>query len=137
MKINEFDSSIQPRLHSPKLKTEGSHGLDFQKLLIGASERLNGAKPSDLQDQASIRYQGLQAVEETLRVLEKYQEGLSNPKTPLRKIEPFIQRLTNEVEGLNRLSEKLPLADPLRKILNEAGILSAVEIEKFRRGEYL
>lgn len=137
MKIKEFDPSIQPLFHSKERKTGGAQGLDFQKLLIGASERLNGSKPTDQQDHGSIRSQSLKAVEDALATLERYHEGLSNPETSLRKIEPLIQALAKEVDRLNRLSEKLPLADPLQKILSEAGILSAVEIEKFHRGEYL
>lgn len=137
MKIKEFDPSIQPLFHSKKRKMEGTQGLDFHKLLIGASEQLNGAKPTGQLDHATIRSQSLRAVEATLTTLEKYHEGLSNPGTSLRKIEPLIQALAEEVDGLKHLSEKLPLADPLRKILSEAGILSAVEIEKFHRGEYL
>jgi hypothetical protein len=137
MKIKEFDPSIQPLFQPKERKTQGAQGLDFQKLLIGATERLNGGKPIDQQDQASIRSQTLKAVENTLTTLEKYHEGLSNPETFLRKIEPFVQALTKEVDGLNLLSEKLPPDDPLRKILNETKVLSAVEVEKFRRGDYL
>jgi hypothetical protein len=137
MKIKEFDPSIQSLFPSKKPKTEGTQGVDFQKLLIGAAERLNGGKPIDQQDQVSIRSQSLKAVEGTLILLEKYQASLSDPEAPLKKVDPFLQALTKELDGLNRLSEKLPHADPLRKILDEAGILSAVEIEKFRRGDYL
>jgi hypothetical protein len=41
------------------------------------------------------------------------------------------------LENLNRLSEQLSPSDPLKKIMTEAGIVSAMEIEKFRRGEYV
>lgn len=137
MKIKEFDPSLQPLIQSGKPKARGTQGVDFQKLLVGASERLKDSTPPDPQNPFSIQSQSLRAVEGVLMTLEKYQEGLSNPETSLKKIEPFIQALTKEVDGLNRLSAKLPPVDPLRKILDETAILSAVEIEKFRRGEYL
>jgi len=163
MKIKDLNPPILPVVHSEKKKADATKDLDFQKLLGDAGERLNataqGGSPFDsegrmrispnpissaslldLTDQENItriRSQSLKAVEDTLIILEQYHEGLSDPETSLRKIDPFIQALTKEVDGLNLLSEKLPPADPLRKILNETGILSAVEIEKFRRGEYL
>jgi hypothetical protein len=163
MKIKELNPSILPGVHLEKRKADATKDLDFQKLLGDAGERLNAtaqghslfdseksmristnpissASHLDLRDQddiALIRSQSLKAVEDTLTILEQYHEGLSDPETSLRKIDPFIQVLTKEVDGLNLFSERLPPADPLRKILNETGILSAVEIEKFRRGEYL
>ncbi len=163
MNIKELNPSIQPVVNPEQRKAEATKDPDFQKLLGDASERLNATAqgPSsfdsergmrispnpissasllDLTDQkdiARIRSRSLKSVEDTLTILEKYHEGLSDPETSLRKIDPFIQALTKEVDGLNLLSEKLPPADPLRKILNETGVLSAVEIEKFRRGEYL
>jgi hypothetical protein len=163
MKIKELNPSILPGVHSEKRKTESTKDLNFQKLLGDAGQRLNAAAqgpspfdsegrtristnpissaslldPRDQEDIERIRSQSLKAVEYTLTILEQYQEGLSDPETSLRKIDPFIQALTKEMDGLNLLSERLPPADPLHKILNETGILSAVEIEKFRRGEYL
>jgi len=163
MKIKELNPSIQPIVQPGKGKSESIKGLDFQKILGEASEQLNAAAPGssafglekmarisapsissasllslmDQEDIPRIRSQSLKAIEDTLTILGKYQEALSNPETSLKKIDPFIKTLTKEADGLNRLYDKLPSADPLRNLLNEAGILSAVEIEKFRRGDYL
>jgi len=137
MKIKEFDPTIRPLLQSGKPKAERAQGLDFQKLLTEASQRLNGAKPIDLTESASILSQCFRAGENTLTTLEQYQEGLASPETPLKKIDPIIQTLIQEVNELALLSERLSPADPLRNILDEIGILSAVEIEKFQRGEYV
>ncbi|MBM4340036.1 MAG: hypothetical protein FJ110_10855 [Deltaproteobacteria bacterium] len=163
MKIKELNPSIQPIVQPGKGKSESPNGLDFQKLLGEASDQLKasaqGPSPSgpgemarasapsiapasllgfkDQEDIPRIRSQSLNAVEDTLTVLSKYQEALSNPETSLKEIDPFIKALTKEADGLNRLYDKLPSTDPLHSILNEIGILAAVEIEKFRRGDYL
>ncbi len=137
MKIKEFDPSIRTLLRPERPKAEETQGFNFQRLLTEASQRLNGTKPIDLTESAGVRFQCLQAGENTLSTLEQYQERLASPETPLKKIDPIVQALTNEVNELNQLSERLPPADPLRKILEQIGIISTVEIEKFRRGEYV
>jgi hypothetical protein len=34
-------------------------------------------------------------------------------------------------------AERLPANDPLKRILEEMGILAAVEVERFNRGDYI
>jgi Class II flagellar assembly regulator len=84
-----------------------------------------------------IRSQGVERAENTLTILEQYQKAMGDPQTSLKNVNGLIQSLSQEVNGLHRLSEKLPSSDPLQKIMNEIGIVSAVEIEKFNRGEYI
>jgi hypothetical protein len=69
--------------------------------------------------------------------LEEYKNAMGDPEMPLKKIDPLIQSLSQGMQDLNTLSAKLSPSDPLQKILTEVGIVSAVEIEKFRRGEYI
>jgi hypothetical protein len=49
----------------------------------------------------------------------------------------MIQSLSSEIQGVSQDAEKLPANDPLKRILREMGILAAVEVEKFNRGEYV
>lgn len=94
--------------------------------------------PSLLQSPSpSIRSQGVQAAEKTLDLLEDYQKKIANSQIPLKKIDGLLQSLSKELQGVRELSEKVPPSDPLQKILSEIGIVSAVEIEKFNRGDYL
>jgi hypothetical protein len=83
------------------------------------------------------RSKGVETTEKTLDLLERYQKAIADPQMPLKRINEFIDSLSLEVKSLNSLSEKLPPVDPLQKIMTEVGILSAVEIEKFNRGEYI
>lgn len=137
MKIKECPLSARHIIPSETEKRANVESLDFQKLLFEASQRVKGPKPIDHTDSFQIRSQCLKAVEETLNTLEAYQENLSLLEISLKKVDPIIQTLKEEVETLQRLSEKLPTRDPLRNIMAETGILSTVEIEKFRRGDYL
>lgn len=86
---------------------------------------------------SQARFQGIKAAENTLNLLEKYQKAMGDPQMTLRKVDGLVQSLSQEVNDLISLSDKLPASDPLKKIMNEIGIVSTVEIEKFYRGEYI
>lgn len=93
--------------------------------------------PPEIEKIAQIRAQGIKGAESTLDLLDEYQKALGDPNTSLKKVDRLVGNLSQEVNHLDILSEKLPSSDPLQKIMKEIGILSAVEIEKFKRGEYI
>jgi hypothetical protein len=115
-------SSPSPSRGAEEIPTAPSHFI----------QALSGPEQID-----PIRVQGVSQVENTLSILEKYQKAVGDPKMTLKKVDRLVQSLSQEVNGLNQLSEKLPTSDPLQKIMNEVSIVSAVEIEKFNRGEYI
>jgi hypothetical protein len=84
-----------------------------------------------------IRSQGIKAAENTLGLLEKYQMAMADPQMSLKKVDHWVQSLAKDVNDLISFSDKLPAADPLKEIINEIGIVSEVEIQKFNRGEYI
>lgn len=137
MKIDKLNGPIQPFPHADSQKTEKAQGFDFHQVLVEANKKLNNLTTVPPNLEVHLRSQSLNAVETALVTLERYQKDLSSLDTPLTKIDPILQTMAREVNELTRLSERLPLSDPLRKILDETAILSAVEIEKFRRGDYL
>jgi len=92
------------------------------------------AEPVEL---PQIRSQGIKVAENTLSLLEKYQKAMADPQMTLKKIDHWVQSLATEVNDLISFSDKLPAADPLREIINEIGIVSKVEIQKFNSGEYI
>jgi hypothetical protein len=92
---------------------------------------------SGLNEPGQVRSRGIQSAEKTLDLLDQYQKAMANPDQSLKNIHPLIQSLSQELQGLNILSEKLSPSDPLQSILTNTGIVSAVEVEKFYRGEYI
>jgi tetratricopeptide (TPR) repeat protein len=69
--------------------------------------------------------------------VKQYQKAIGDPHQSLRQMDSLVRFLSNEVKRLNTLAEEIPPSDPLRKIMTELGVVSAVEIEKFNRGEYV
>jgi hypothetical protein len=151
MKIKEVIQGNSSILGSERLGKNELKGVDFQKMLSDASAKLKGVSPmpsgpvssaSPLDgpsgmDLNQVRSQSIQATENTLTLLEAYQEAMANPEVTLKKMDAFIQSLSDQIEHLNTLSEKLSSSDPLNRIMTEVGIVSTVEVEKLRRGEYI
>ena len=154
-KVMNVSSSVSP---VNRRENEKPAKLDFQELLKQAnpSQKSIGQIPSSmpplgeveplsnmalvmskLEEINQVRLQGIEAAEGALSLLEQYQKSMANPEISLKKVDPLVQSLSKEINGLNLLAERLSPSDPLQKILTEVGIVSTVEIEKFRRGEYI
>jgi hypothetical protein len=156
MEIKKIHQGSSPIPHKGKMEADRSGGGSFMALLETSTAKLNKADPAgtDLlpgpisslsslsplrevkEDAGSISNQGVLATERALGLLETYQRALSNAEVPLERIEPLIQFLSQGLDRLIFLSEELPSSHPLKSILTDAGIISAVEIEKFHRGDY-
>jgi len=156
MEIKKIHQGGSPIPHKGKIEADRSGGRSFLALLETSTAKLNETDPAGMdlppgpisslsplnalrevkEDAAPISTQGVLATERALGLLETYQGALSNSEVPLEKIEPLIQFLSQGLDRLILLSEKLPSSHPLKSILTDAGIISAVEIEKFYRGDY-
>ncbi|MGQ9646110.1 MAG: hypothetical protein ACUVWO_06165 [Thermodesulfobacteriota bacterium] len=151
MKIKEVFQGNPSILGSKRLDKKELKEVDFEKVLSEASAKLKlpssmAASPlssvpplndRSMIDLSQIRFQSIQATEDTLALLEAYQKAMADPEVSLKKIDSFIQALSDQVADLQTLSEKVPSTDPLNRIMTEVGIVSAVEIEKFRKGELI
>ena len=163
METKEILQGVFSPIHSKNIRKEESSCQDFKQILERSSSRMmedtcpvlpsvsQGSSPvgldpitplsvpfiSEIKEAGSLRTQCVETTETTLDLLEKYQEAMGNPAVTLKKMVPLIQSLTQEVQDLRTLSETLPPSDPLKDLLDQVGILSAVEIEKFHRGDYL
>ncbi len=164
MKIEDIGNEISTGPESIKLKPIKEIGpLEFLHLLEKANADLNILPPTgsshlspgeevlplDLHQTTpslcflpplknrNIRSETLQATERALDLLEKYQRALMDPNISLREMDPMIKLLSKEMDSLNLMSSKLPSTHPLQEMIREVGILSAVEIQKFERGDYL
>ena len=151
---------ISGALMAPALvhKKEGGSSSEFQKILQDVHQAANRENPPDsvglpgavqgfevgpvngvleIQDLNQLQTRGVSATENTLALLEQYQRALSDPTQTLKDINPLVQSLSEKVTDLEKLAQNLAPADPLKKIVQEVGTLSAVEVEKFNRGEYV
>ena len=84
-----------------------------------------------------LRAQGVSAAEKTLDLLGQYQQALADPAQSLKQINPLVESLSQKVEHLQKLTQQFADGDPLHKIIREVGVVSAAEIAKFNRGDYV
>jgi hypothetical protein len=160
MDVKEIQAGVLSAAAGKKGKKEELNGFEFQKMLQEAQGNMKEAPQaapggsvggaeilaetvfpvnllSGVAEPASLGSQGVLASEKVLDLLERYQGALSNPRISLKGVDPLVQALSREIQGLTEWAEKLSPSDPLRKIVSEIGTLSAVEVEKFRRGDYV
>jgi hypothetical protein len=164
MKIDKLDGLMNALTADNKKSANKANGVDFRKILTEAQanraaenqqlfEPGVAQKAKSLQEaplpvysfspisesgkNPQIHGQGIRAADHTLEVLEQYQKAIADPKVSLKNLYPFIQSLSHEIRGVNQAAEGLPANNPLKKILGDIGVLAAVEVEKFNRGDYL
>jgi hypothetical protein len=143
---------------SPLTKKEGGHSSEFQKIFQDVRQAAGESSPAgpsgvtgvvqgfeigtvngvlEIQDLQPLQSRGIAATENTIALLEQYQRALADPAQTLKEINPLVQSLSEKVTDLQGLAQGLAPGDPLKKIIQEVGTLSAVEVEKFNRGEYV
>jgi hypothetical protein len=81
--------------------------------------------------------EGLGQVEGLLDILDEYRRKLAEPGVPLGSVAPLVREMETRGERLSQVQESLPVGNGLKEICNRARITAAVEILKFRRGDYL
>ena len=162
MKIDKIDNLTSLLMTEKKGTLQKAGSVEFQKILdeIQANQAAQNQKLSESASETAGVSEGplgvyslpplagignsvqgqnrsIQTADRMLNVLEEYQKALGDPEVSLKNLYPMIQSLSSEVQGMNEGTENLPANDPLRKILGEIGILTAVEVEKFNRGDYI
>jgi len=145
MKIENIFSKNWVRSTPDQTIEKETTEVEFQKFLEEAKKKQGIIlTPTDnspnvfplSKDELNFRLEGIQRLDNLLDKFLIYKEALGNSEKTLKEIDPIIQSLSEEVEQLKKIGEKLPSSDPLNKILIELGVLSLVEIMKFKRGEY-
>jgi hypothetical protein len=159
MDIKRIDQEVSATFGRSGEKRVGSGDQDFKKIL----EQLTGNSPASPPDlpagseiaappafasypvpflnetalPGSVQAQSMEAAEGVLDLLEQYRRSLGDPGMSLKEMDGLVQSLSGKLKGLMGLSESLSPADPLKKIISEVGMVSAVEIEKFKQGRYI
>jgi hypothetical protein len=153
---------ISPSLPSVGQNQETKKTSDFQRILQEANRSVGASKadpglmltppiqPStpgfeigpvkgvmELHPPEQLRAQGVSVTEKTLDLLGQYQQALADPAQSLKQINPLVESLSVKVEQLQKLTQQFSEGDPLQKIIQEVGVVSAAEVAKFNRGDYI
>lgn len=164
MKIQD-DKSIRQAIKPEAQTKTGKTNDDFKKILSGLQskatgvEKKNSLTPDDIQkmnfrlqnasatagvelsclDESICKFEGsaVEKVEQSLHLLESYASALADPQKSLKDLDSLIQSMESEKEKLSGLGKRLPDGHVLKDLINQAAILTTVEVIKFNRGDYL
>lgn len=78
----------------------------------------------------------LQRLDGSLALLESYQSRLGDAAVPVHELQPDVDRLEEERNQLQSKLSALPDDHPVKDLLNRSVVTMAVEVEKYRRGDF-
>ncbi len=111
-------------------------GVDAQAA-AKASELMPPAPIHSVQPVADIQETAVQQADKLLSLLGEYSQGLENPGTTLKSIEPVVERMELEASAAKRVLSHLDSRGGLARVVNNAAVYASVEAIKFRRGDYV
>jgi len=133
--LSEAQSKIGGSPGKNKLSPDEIQKLNFRLQNAGAVNKIEG---SDFSEHLGKSHGAeIKKVEKFLDLMESYVQALSDPQKNLREIAPIVKSLESEKEKLVAWGESLPEDNILKHIVNQTVILSAMEVLRFNRGDYL
>lgn len=125
---NEFKNVLDDSINQSGKSTSSPDGK--QALLIAS---LSGVPP--MADMS--KSDDFQKIEEYLNFFDDYIHKLGDPNFTLKDLATIIDKMATENDKISNLIDSLPEMDELKDIANEALMISSLEVEKFKRGDYL
>ena len=77
----------------------------------------------------------LQYASNILDLMEKYTQALNDPTRTLKSIQPIVEDMLTELNGLT--GESSTHSEELASLVNEIAVAARVETIKFQRGDYI
>lgn len=94
------------------------------------------APSTETQIPTELRLAGLSMSENTIELLDSFSQALGDLRLSADDLLPLIEALEGDTTTLLDIKEQLPAHDPLAQLIDRVTTISAIEAEKFRRGDY-
>ena len=125
-------------------KTKSSQSTSFFDLLADQlqpteeTQTINQTEAATTESQipAELRLAGLSISESTIDLLESFGQALGDLHLTANDLLPLIEALEGDTTTLLDIKDQLPKHDPLAQLIDRVATISAIEAEKFRRGDY-
>lgn len=151
MKIDNYHQILKNLYPEGKADAHTAVGEKFADILkktvgnknqVDASTRpaasvnpLSGIRPAATFEKD--RQIAIDRVENLIGLLDQYRQVLSDPRVPLKKIDPIIKEIDRKKEELAPWLDSLPENEKLRDIINQTLVTASLETTKFYRGDYI
>ncbi|MCF8144174.1 MAG: hypothetical protein K9N21_09665 [Deltaproteobacteria bacterium] len=150
MKVETINEVLDPVRSAALRKGEQTQNNRFGEILKETMETVSsptstGQAPSLVKPIGGICFDPsslstttpvLEQTERLLDTLDAYRQKLGDREVGLSEMDPLINEIKKQYEGLTSKADALPDGDPLREILNQTLIVSSLEVLKFSRGDY-
>ncbi len=143
MYINPLTGKPVVEKKSPSKTKASPPGSFFDLLseqLLPAEEPQALSGPSALSPETPVapelRLAGVSTSESAIGLLESFSQALGDLKFSSRDLLPLIEALEGDTTALLDIRAQLPPHDPLARLIDRVATVSAIEAEKFRRGDY-
>ncbi len=142
MKIEGIKSQrIEDKSSARKSKATGK--TNFFSLLEGQLQPMESTSsvtatkfPEESTVPSQLRIDGVLISENTIDLLESFENSLGNLDIGKDALTPIIEALEDGTTSLLDIKEQLPEDDPLAQLIDRVATISVIETEKFRRGDY-
>lgn len=151
MKIHANDEILKSLTTPQKRPAGDSQTGQFKTLLdqtLGGTETADaasGAAAGPMRPLSGIQFQPVVSDATTASAaenlgsligsLESYQQKLADPTASLKDVDALVQDLSQKDAQLAKLADTVKDGD-LKKIINDARVVTTVELAKFNRGDY-
>jgi hypothetical protein len=147
MKIFNPNIQLEKADVSKKLKGKGHNapnGMSFPELLKSSSALKSHSVQRPMESTHTVEIEALAPIqkeaaskgEETLSLLNRLVTILETQDMSDSSARSVADALSNNIEDIKLLKGRLDASDPLRKTLDEIGVVSLVEYIKITRGDY-
>lgn len=125
-------------------KTKSSQSTSFFDLLADQlqppeeTQTINKTEATTTESQipTELRLAGLSMSENTIDLLESFSQALGDLHLTANDLLPLVEALEGDTTTLLDIKDQLPKHDPLAQLIDRVATISAIEAEKFRRGDY-
>lgn len=115
-------------------------GESMQQQPVGPAEKtpwVPSVAAPDIRMQDHTRTCELQTADGLLDALDAYRNRLNDPRSTLKMIEPYVERMKALCEAAQPVMDQMPSGAPVKQVLQQTMVHVSKEIERFNMGYYV
>ena len=123
--------SIMDQMTSISVTRENNAAADIQMPFVNSTGIIIKESP------AAVKEEAMNNLKDTLDLVEFYAEKLADSSLSSDSLSPLVAELEERMDILKEMGSNAQIDDRLKTILTDAATNMGVEIERFKRGDYL
>jgi len=129
--------SIMDGITSSTTAKESAASSAVQTPAIGGLDMIYNTASIHAGGEAGAREQILTSIKDTLDLVDYYSRKLADTSLPSDRLSPLVEQLEQSMDSLKDLGEAAGADEKLKSIITDVTGTVGVEIEKFKRGDYI